>query len=353
MKIAFTADLHLTTKDAHPERYEVLENIFHQCSELEIDLLMIAGDLFDETMQNFADFEAVYRRARPKDLQTVVLPGNHDPDLRGEAISGEALAVIDDVHPLPVGNHIPLLLVPYRPDTTMGEAIAPHADELSEDRWILVGHGDWATGLRVPNAYEPGVYMPLTRQDIETYRPARVFLGHIHRPYEDGLVYYPGSPCPLNINETGLRYLLLFDTKTRDIRKELVDTPLLYFNETFVMLPVEDEAAYLRREIEARIDGWGLPEGWESRVKVRVKVTGYSTDKPGVEEVVTRAFSDFELYDEEGVDLSELSHTTDLDRDHITRQVQKWIDELDWREGPAEPEEDEILTQAMKVIYGT
>ncbi|MDX1599903.1 MAG: metallophosphoesterase [Anaerolineales bacterium] len=353
MKIAVTADLHLTTKDDHPERYEVLENILRQCSELGIDLLVIAGDLFDDTLQNFADFEDVYRRARPDDLQTVVLPGNHDPDLRGEAIAEEALAVIDDVHPLPVGNHIPLLLVPYRADTTMGEAIAPHADELSEDRWILVGHGDWASGLRVPNPYEPGVYMPLTRQDVETYRPARVFLGHIHRPYEDDLVYYPGSPCPLNINETGLRRLLIFDTQTRDLRSELVDSPQIYFNETFVILPVEDEAAYLEREIEERVEAWGLPEGWESRVTLRAKLTGYTTDKPQIRDVATEALSDFELYDEEGVDVSELSHTGDLDRDHITRQVQKWIDALDWKEGAAEPGKDEILTQAMKVIYGT
>lgn len=352
MKLAVTADLHLTTQEAHPERYQTFENILRQCGEHDVDLLVIAGDLFDQTLQNFADFESVYRRGRPEELQTVVIPGNHDPDLRSEALAVEALAVVDEVHRLPVGGHMPLLLVAYQQDRTMGEAIAPHAHDLPEERWLLVGHGDWAPGVRVPNPYEPGVYMPLTRKDLQTYRPGQVFLGHIHRAYGDDQVHYPGSPCPLNINEVGLRRILLFDTETRELNSELVDSPRLYFNETFVMLPVEDESEHLERQVAERVQGWGLPEGWQERVQVRVKVTGYSRDKPGVADILQRAFSEFEFYDEEGPDLSGLAHTSDLDRDHIARKVRRWVESLEWNEGHSEPTQDEILAEALKVIYG-
>ncbi len=352
MKIAFTADLHLTTRESHPERYTVLERILQQCGELDIDLLVIAGDLFDQTLQNFADFEATYLSVRPEELQTIVIPGNHDPDLRGQALAADGLAVVDDVHPLPVGSEMPLLLVPYVKGKTMGEAVAAHVDRLPEDRWVLVGHGDWAAGMRIPNPYEPGVYMPLTRQDLRTYGPTQVFLGHIHRPFDDGRVHYPGSPCPLDINETGLRRLLIFDTETREVREERVDSPLLYFNETFVMLPVENEESYLRQELRARIDGWGLPEGWVERVRLRVRVSGYTTNRKQAARIVEETFEGFEFYDERGPDLSELSHTTDLDRDHIAREARAWVGGLEWPEGPAEPTKDEILAEALKAIYG-
>lgn len=352
MKVAFTADLHLTTRESHPERYTVLERILQQCGELEMDLLVVAGDLFDQTLQNFGDFEDVYLGARPGGLQTVVIPGNHDPDLRSQALAAEGLAVVDDVHPLPVGSEMPLLLVPYVKGKTMGEAVAPFEDQLPEDRWVLAGHGDWAAGLRIPNPYEPGVYMPLTRQDLQAYQPAQVFLGHIHRPFDDGQVHYPGSPCPLDINETGLRRLLVFDTDTREVREERVDSPVLYFNESFVMLPVEDEERYLREELRSRMEAWGLPEGWQGRVQLRVRVSGYTTNRNQVAQIIEEAFDEFDFYDETGPDLSDLNHTSDLDRDHIAREVRTWIEALEWSGGPTEPAKDEILTEALKAIYG-
>ena len=57
MRIAFTADLHLTAGETYPERYEALENIFEQMVEGGLGLLIIAGDLFDETSRNYAEFD--------------------------------------------------------------------------------------------------------------------------------------------------------------------------------------------------------------------------------------------------------------------------------------------------------
>ena len=48
MKIAFTADCHLTTQAKNPERFQALSNIFKQCKDNDIQLLVIAGDLFDK-----------------------------------------------------------------------------------------------------------------------------------------------------------------------------------------------------------------------------------------------------------------------------------------------------------------
>jgi len=138
-------------------------------------------------------------------------------------------------------DEIAILAIPYRADKTMGECIEPLREQLQTRRWILVGHGDYTSGLRIKNPYEQGVYMPLTSQDVDRYQPLHCFLGHIHIPSDLDRVRYPGSPCGMNINETGLRYFLVYDSKLDEIELVMVDTQVVYFNEGLLMLPVEDE----------------------------------------------------------------------------------------------------------------
>ncbi|MCJ7706929.1 MAG: metallophosphoesterase [Anaerolineales bacterium] len=59
MKIATTADLHLTPQQEHPERYRALENIFEQIETESIQHLAVAGDLFHADLQDFSEFEAL------------------------------------------------------------------------------------------------------------------------------------------------------------------------------------------------------------------------------------------------------------------------------------------------------
>ena len=167
MKIAFTADNHLTTRSKNPERFQALENIFKQCEENGVQLLVIAGDLFDQDLPNYAEFEELYHSSRTGDLTTVIIPGNHDQWLSQGALLGEGLIVYSE----------PTIAAPYRfeedpiftfqENKTMGELIAPFADELQEERWILVSHGDWTAGINTPDPYEKGLYLPLTRTDLD------------------------------------------------------------------------------------------------------------------------------------------------------------------------------------------
>ena len=48
MKIAITADLHLTTKKEHPERFNALKEILEHLRRENVPPLIIAGDLFDQ-----------------------------------------------------------------------------------------------------------------------------------------------------------------------------------------------------------------------------------------------------------------------------------------------------------------
>ena len=353
MKIAFTADCHLTTQSKNPDRFQALANIFKQCDENDVQLLVIAGDLFDQDLPNYAEFEEIYHSSRTEDLTSVIIPGNHDQRLSQGALLGESLLVYSEPTLQPLDDSRKILFLPYQDNKTMGELIAPFADELQDQRWILVSHGDWTAGRNTPDPYEKGLYLPLTRTDLETYQPELVFLGHIHLAQQDQNLYYPGSPCPLDISETGLRRFLILDTDRGEVTSHLVDSPLIFFAEQFIMLPSENGLDLLLKEIGRRIETWNLPEGWENKVRFQVDVTGSSgLDRQDILKGIKKAFSGFSYYKDEEPHLAELIYNIDPDRIEISNQVKIWIDNLDWKADPNSPSKMQILDQALKIIHG-
>ena len=248
MKIAITADLHLTDRDRNPERFETFENLLAALLAEGVKTLIVAGDLFDETRQDYSDFENLCSKPEYQELEILIIPGNHDADIDNRQIASRNVNIISGPAVLDRGERL-FLFIPYKARMTMGAVIASKSPELPPDRWILIGHGDWAGGLRELNPAEKGVYMPLSRRDIQTYRPAKVILRHIHAA-SDSPVYYVGSPCGLDISETGRRSFLIYDTDTNKVDRRELNTPVLYFRASFVMVPVEDEAEHLRKMIE-------------------------------------------------------------------------------------------------------
>ena len=353
MKIAFTADCHLTTQSKNPERFQALANIFNQCEENDVQLLVIAGDLFDQDLPNYAEFDELYHSTRAGDLTTVIIPGNHDQRLSHGTLLGEGLLVYSEPTLQPLDDSRKILFLPYQDNKTMGELIAPFAEELQHQRWALVGHGDWTAGRNTPDPYEKGLYLPLTRNDLDTYRPELVFLGHIHLAQQDQNLYYPGSPCPLDISETGLRRFLILDTDRGEVTSHQVDSPLLYFDERFIMLPSENGLDLLLNEIRNRIKTWNLPKGWKKKVQLRVGVSGSSNlDRQEILKSIKKAFSGFSYYKNEGPQVSDLIFSIDPDRIEISKQIKTWIEDLDWKSDPNSPSKMEILDQALKIIHG-
>lgn len=352
MKIAITADNHLTSRAKDPERFLALADIYQQCADLEVQLLVIAGDLFDQTLANYAEFEELYQTNRPEDLTTVVIPGNHDQKLSGSAVAGESLQVYSVPTIRPLNDSRLVLFLPYQENCTMGEAIAPLVEQLVGKRWILIGHGDWSSGQNTIDPYEPGVYMPLTSADIKRYKPELVLLGHIHLPQQSGIVYYPGSPCPLTINETGARRFLVLDTDRGEITSHLVNSQLLFFDEHFLVLPVENDLDLLEKDITQRIKNWNIPEGREDQVCVRVKLSGCAlSDRQEVLDQVKRLLKPYHFYRDEDPDLGHLVHSQDQDKAEIAALFREWLNEQDWGEEPNLPGKAQVLEQALRIIY--
>ncbi|MBN2031394.1 metallophosphoesterase [bacterium] len=353
MKIAVTADPHLTSLKDHPERYHAMENILDQMLKADIYTLIIAGDLFHADFPNYAEFDDLCQKPDYRNIQFHIIPGNHDSQLHSRMLASDNTKIYSKpaIQPFDLMS-LPFLFLPYQKNKNMGEVIASFHSELSPNEWILIGHGDWIEGMRESNPFEPGVYMPLTRSDVERFRPAQVVLGHIHKPLDRESVHYLGSPCGLDITETGKRRFLVIDSENGSVESKTVDTDLIFFDESFIILPVEDEAAFIKNQVLASMKAWQIVESEKKKVKLRVRVNGYCRDKHGLMATLKACVKNVSFYQDEEPDLSGVSISDDVDRAEITRRVLEKMRALKWPQNEEEPGKEEMMLEALHVIYG-
>lgn len=348
MKIAITADLHLAAKKDCPERYNALENILEQLPE-NIENLIIAGDLFDKDFRNYSEFESLCRKY-PK-IQMQIIPGNHDANISEEIIVGNNIHIYTVPTPLTFGETT-FLLIPYKEKTKMSEQIAAAEEEIKGKDWILVSHGDYYGGQKELNPLESGTYMPLSRENVTHYKPRAVFLGHIHKPIDLENVRYTGSPCGLDITETGKRRFLIYDTADGSIKPQEVATDVIYFDESFLVVPLENEVSLLEKEINNRIEAWKLTPSEAKKVVVRVKAFGYARDRDAISKALEKGFAGFRYHEGTAPSLDKLSHSPDIQLNEIAELTLDSIEGLSWEFGGDEPDRELIMIKALQVIYG-
>jgi len=353
MKVAITADLHLTTRAENPERFHALEQILGQMERLEVQHLIMAGDVFDASHNNYGELESLCKDQKYRAIRFHIIRGNHDYRLGRGAIVADNVTIYDQPELISLaGDDLPFLFLPYEPAKTMGERLAELQNELSPNQWILIGHGDWSGQLRNVNLFEPGVYMPLTQRDILLFRPAFAILGHIHAPTDRAPVHYPGSPCPMDITETGHRRFLVYDSARRAVTPMKVSADVLYFNETFTVLPLDDDLAHLRDAVRTRIEAWGLADDEVDKVRVRVKARGYCTDRVALRDTLSASLLPFRFYDEQPPDIAEVSTAADPGRAHLSNRVRERIAEIDMSGLQHRPDRDEVVLAALRLVYG-
>jgi DNA repair exonuclease SbcCD nuclease subunit len=349
MKVAVTADVHLSTGDAHPERYRALEDVFRRTDKAGIEHLIIAGDLFNEDSHNYSEFESICRD-HPA-VAVHIIPGNHDPDISKKSITEANVHIYTEPEILELDS-LTFLFVPYEKNAKMGEKIAQLEDAIDGKEWVLVGHGDYYGGVKELNPLEPGTYMPLSRKDLGRFKPRTVFLGHIHKPHSPhDHVHYVGSPCGLDISETGYRRFLVYDTTNGNIEDRAIETDVLYFTEAFLVLPREDEVPLLKQEIAKRIESWNIDASDHPKVQVRVEASGYAKDRSAVREVLKRGFEGFAYYKDQLPTIDNLSVSSDDQLEAISERTMKLIEKLDWSFGGDEPTREEVELAALSVIY--
>lgn len=353
MKIAVTADLHLKLRKECPERWNALTSIINQMLGEGIKTLIITGDLFDKESQNYSEFDEFCKQIKDKQITFYIIPGNHDSGISPKYFTASNnIKIFNEPKILQLGEPpLDFFFLPYISDKSMGEIIAKYKDKdtLSE-RWVLIGHGDYLGSSRLPNPYEPGIYMPLSRTDIDYYKPAKAILGHIHKKMGLGKVFYGGSPCGLDINETGKRSFLILDTNNLDIISKTVDTDYIFFNETIIALPTENEFDFIKNKILDIIKKWGLTESEISKARIRLKIKGYTSDKKQLEAVIKETLTNIAFYNNEEPDLTEVDVFNDPERISIVEKVKEEIEKLERDFGNEQTNKDDILEQALKIV---
>jgi len=247
--------------------------------ELKIHSLIIAGDLFDTSCDNPAELETLISREKYQPVEIYILPGNHDPAISKGTFTLKNIRFLTESELITISKDVTFFFLPYRPATTQGEILAAYQEDLEHNPWVLIGHGDYRASTTLRNDYEQGYYMPLNRRDILLHQPQKVFLGHIHAPFDSDILHYPGSSCGLDISENGIRSFLIYDTSTNKVIRQPIKTDVIYFQETLTVLPLEEEAGILKSELEKRISEWDLDEEQKKAVKARILVQGYSFDR--------------------------------------------------------------------------
>ncbi len=351
MKIAITADVHLTSQKKNPERYRALINILDQMVTLKIDTLIIAGDLFDASCKDPGVLEETIKKPKYENIRLFIIPGNHDPVLSQGAFTLSNIEYITKPSLVEVFKDTPFLFLPYEPNTSIGETLATCQFQLKQNAWILIAHGDNLASTRLRNNYEDGFYMPLSGRDLQIYQPQKVFLGHIHAPYNSSIVHYPGSPCGLDISEIGTRSFLIYNSAKGTVERKSVETDVIYFQESLIVLPLDDEKEYVNKILVERISGWNLNPEQKKKVRVRINLQGYSTNRESLLETIEGFLSRNEIVSEEQPNLTKVKLSNDVMRADIAAEVQKRIMELDLPENQDEPTTDEYILAAMNQIY--
>lgn len=313
MKIIHTADWHLGQTFYGHERYRehkvFLDWLCNVISEKEIDLLLIAGDVFDspnpsaEAQRMFYTFLTKVTTAN-EGLQVIVTAGNHDSAARLEApmpmldvfntsVSGVVHFVNDEIEYermiVPLKNGGCCLAVPYLrmhdlPEAdSYSEGVALLYNELykrAKERGhlpiVAMGHLQ-ASGAEVSVGDDTeyaiiggmeGINAKFANEGI-----AYTALGHLHRAQRVGgreNIRYSGAPLPMSFAERNNKQsvtMVVLDNEVRNIEKIVFDAPIKLLSVPATFEPIE----VLVKELAELPDGELNESSPYLEVKVLVK----------------------------------------------------------------------------------
>lgn len=304
MKVLHTADVHLSRD--HPERMKALKEILGLAEEEDVDLVLIAGDLFDDNV----DVEDLKSEVRPlfddNDFETLVIPGNHDRDaFREEDFFGNDLEVLDEK---PYGrktyDQLNIVGVPYT-EKNFSDLVEPLSEATVEEKEnVLLIHCTLAgAGGNYGNEKR---YMPVKPEELVKTGYDQVMAGHIHssatKKTYGGLTFsYPGSPVSISKTETGKRKVWIFDTEeglqTRDL-----DT-FHYLEEKVELMP--DNEQEIAREVRD-----GLPDEGLERARLKLEIRGFTDRDP--QDLRDEVREELQERVETDVDISDLETVSEL-----------------------------------------
>jgi exonuclease SbcD len=230
MKILHTADVHLHTQ--YPQRMEALRRVLDLGRQENIDLMLIAGDLFDDHQQAEILRSEVRRLFSNLPYNVLTIPGNHDERAYfEESYYGSNFTALTD-RPVTIRDfgEWRIVALPY------GEgSLAPLLDTLKEaadpDKLnVLVLHCTWSLPHFSSQDYggDQLRYLPVTEAMLTGLGYEFILAGHFHTAYRQrklpcGAIFvYPGSPVSISSREQGRRSVNIVEAQ--GCRQAVLDT---------------------------------------------------------------------------------------------------------------------------------
>lgn len=189
------------------------------CNQKEVDIILIAGDLFDSTNPSSECVQAVTKTLREFEGKVFISPGNHDPFINGSIY--EKTVFPPNVHIFNkdklTGCHFEIKGCKTAVYGFAFTSYYTNKDPLTTDLELdprelnlVCAHGD----IYTPDSD----YAPISRQSILTLSPHYLALAHIHKRSEIAFLHntaysYCGNLSGRDFSETGKKgcYYLEFD----------------------------------------------------------------------------------------------------------------------------------------------
>ncbi|MGL4394534.1 MAG: metallophosphoesterase family protein [Brevinema sp.] len=236
MKILHTADLHLKDK----EHLSVLQAIIDLANKEQVELIIIAGDLFDMSA-NGRILEAAMLPIWEQFYGSVlIVPGNHDYKFLNNRTELAPNVVVAHQTPYSVAeiDGIYFVCVPYQKDISLSDIDIP----LYEPS-VLISHGTYEGG-------ENSKYFPISATDLSG-RYRYVAIGHYHQWSDRWVggtcVVNPGSPRQTRKTDVGVRYVSILDTNAW--LTERVVLPIEFVEYQKVSLSVTDSEPAIQEKL--------------------------------------------------------------------------------------------------------
>ncbi len=250
MKILHTSDLHIGKKLMGRERFSEYRAVFSELAEVckreKVELVLIAGDVFDTYTPSAEAEEIFYSGVKilSKQCAVLVISGNHDDYVRLTAASvlaeeqnvyiiGNNLVPINcakrgKVYPVKSGNgwvvfegngeKVYINALPYPNESRFKEGRSDETFEEKMTRWIACGEEgktEKIPSVFLSHIFAAGGKVSDSEREIDL-GGARVVplsllpdcdycaLGHLHRRQKlAGNVYYSGAPMQFSFDECG------------------------------------------------------------------------------------------------------------------------------------------------------
>ena len=325
MRILHTADWHIGQRLHERSRLEEHEQFLNwlldTIKEYKVELLLVAGDIFDTSLPS-ADatklyYRFLYRLFNETDAYTVITAGNHDSSEHLEAPREflkmgriHVVGIVDDlaecVFPIPPDNpQVTVAAVPYLTESDLRHLSYETEAERNERyrEWLKTLYADCVSGMSeelpkilMGHLFVHGGTITDSERNIQIGGVTAIrtsdfpdgvdyiALGHLHRPQKisgtDYPIRYSGSPIPMRFNETDYRkkvYLLEMSHDGTLVRDEGIKVPI--FKDLCTVEGDEESVVW-----EASTQTW---EGKYIQVKLKL-----DTPKSGIGDKIRQVFSE-------------------------------------------------------------